>query len=415
MSSKSLKINNIKVIKTSSKVKSIDFHPNESIIVTGQFDGQVNIFNYNDQIKLVQSVIVSPGHPVRTCKFIPSKDWIVTGSDDGVIRVYNYKSMELVKSITTQHTDFIRCIQVHPTKSLILSCSDDKSIKLFDWEQDWICIREFSGYHNRYVMNLSFINTLDQFASVSLDSTIAIWDINNSSPIQTFKDDSHKSLNTVSFLNDNQYLITGSDDKNLKIWDLKSQSVINELVGHEYNVTSILYNPELQLTISSSEDGSVKFWNSDNTLVHTLIDDFQSQGAVWPLAQKNVNNISIIAIGYNDDSSINTGDQNPGRVQLRSLFHSYSKEGIHFNSNRQLKMEICSGHGHWITEKAAQESIDTDWISVEIRYDRIFQIWSKMVLESIDNLSIIGGEAYSSIKNTIPNDILDEVYINYPN
>eukprot|EP01132_Coremiostelium_polycephalum_P004914 gene4914-6125_t len=110
------------------------------------------------------------------------------------------------------------------------------------------------------------------------------------------------------------------------------------------------------------------------------------------------------------------GDRdNPGLVQLRSLFHSYSKEGVHFNSNRQLKMEICSGHGHWITEKAAQESIDTDWISVEIRYDRIFQIWSKMVLESIDNLSIIGGEAYSSIKNTIPNDILDEVYINYPN
>eukprot|EP01132_Coremiostelium_polycephalum_P008577 gene8577-10555_t len=218
--------------------------------------------------------------------------------------------MELIKSITSEHTDFIRCIQVHPTKSLILSCSDDKSIKLFDWEHDWKCIREFTGYHNRYVMNLSFINTLDQFASISLDSTIAIWDINNSSPIQTFKDDiNQKSLNTVSFLNrnDNLYLITGSDDKNLKIWDLKSQSVINEIVGHEHNVTSILYNSELQLIISSSEDGSVKFWNSDNnTLVHTLIEDFQSQDAVWSLAQKNENNTSIIAIGYNDVIGIST-------------------------------------------------------------------------------------------------------------
>ncbi|KAM9991305.1 hypothetical protein ACTFIZ_004698 [Dictyostelium cf. discoideum] len=99
---------------------------------------------------------------------------------------------------------------------------------------------------------------------------------------------------------------------------------------------------------------------------------------------------------------------------FNGLFNSYKKGGSNFNSNRSLKMEICSGHGHWVTERAGQD-LDADWISLEIRYDRIFQIWSKMILEAIDNLYIVGGDAHGSLKEIIPDNILNEVYINYPN
>ncbi|KAN0027674.1 hypothetical protein ACTFIU_010647 [Dictyostelium citrinum] len=99
---------------------------------------------------------------------------------------------------------------------------------------------------------------------------------------------------------------------------------------------------------------------------------------------------------------------------FNGLFNSYKKGGSNFNSNRSLKMEICSGHGHWVTERAGQD-LDADWISLEIRYDRIFQIWSKMILEAIDNLYIVGGDAHGSLKEIVPDNILHEVYINYPN
>ncbi|KAK5576243.1 hypothetical protein RB653_007384 [Dictyostelium firmibasis] len=101
-------------------------------------------------------------------------------------------------------------------------------------------------------------------------------------------------------------------------------------------------------------------------------------------------------------------------ASFNGLFNSYKKDGSNFNSNRMLKMEICSGHGHWVTERAGQD-LDADWISLEIRYDRIFQIWSKMILEAIDNLYIVGGDAHGSLKEVVPDNILHEVYINYPN
>ena len=39
------------------------------------------------------------------------------------------------------HSDYIRCVDIHPTEPLILSCGDDMSIKLWNWDQGWKNIR----------------------------------------------------------------------------------------------------------------------------------------------------------------------------------------------------------------------------------------------------------------------------------
>jgi coatomer subunit beta' len=65
-------------------------------------------------------------------KFLPKKHWVLSGSDDFQIRVFNYHTTEKVKSIDA-HSDFIRAILVHPTEPLIISCSDDTKIKLWNY------------------------------------------------------------------------------------------------------------------------------------------------------------------------------------------------------------------------------------------------------------------------------------------
>ncbi|KYQ99785.1 hypothetical protein DLAC_03731 [Tieghemostelium lacteum] len=109
-------------------------------------------------------------------------------------------------------------------------------------------------------------------------------------------------------------------------------------------------------------------------------------------------------------SAIASTNETSGEPTVQSL----ALQSKPLKKKKFIKMEICSGHGHWIIERAAQD-MDTDWISVEIRYDRVFQIWSKMIMEQIDNLYILGGEAHTSVKDIVPSDTLDEVYINYPN
>ena len=77
---------------------------------------------------------------VRAAKFIARKNWIVTGSDDSQIRIFNYNTHEKVASFEG-HPDYIRCLAVHPTQPLLLSGSDDMTIRLWDWEKGWKCVQ----------------------------------------------------------------------------------------------------------------------------------------------------------------------------------------------------------------------------------------------------------------------------------
>lgn len=122
---------------------------------------------------LSQKLDVSYIFAVRSAKFIARKQWVVAGADDMFIRVYNYNTMDKVK-VFEAHTDYIRCVAVHPTLPYVLSSSDDMLIKLWDWEKGWICTQIFEG-HSHYVMQVTF-NPKDTntFASASLDRTIKV-------------------------------------------------------------------------------------------------------------------------------------------------------------------------------------------------------------------------------------------------
>ena len=89
------------------------------------------------------------------------------------IRVYNYNTMDKVKSFEA-HTDYIRCVAVHPSLPYLLSSSDDMLIKLWDWDKGWTCTQIFEG-HSHYVMQVGF-NPKDSntFASASLDRTVKV-------------------------------------------------------------------------------------------------------------------------------------------------------------------------------------------------------------------------------------------------
>jgi coatomer subunit beta' len=100
----------------------------------------------------------------------------VVGADDTKIRVYNYNTSEKLK-VVDEHQDFIRHLAVHPTLPYLLSCSDDQTIKLFDWDKSWSKVNSYED-HEHYIMQVA-INPKDpsMFASASLDRTIKIWTI----------------------------------------------------------------------------------------------------------------------------------------------------------------------------------------------------------------------------------------------
>ena len=108
-----------------------------------------------------------PGRP----KFVSQKRWILVGVEDryfsrqeaGYIYVYNYIAVQNFKGSKTYLVSKIKSIKahdnggvfldVHPSRPYVLSSviSDDddpgkpvKSIKLWDWENGWGCVKTFN-------------------------------------------------------------------------------------------------------------------------------------------------------------------------------------------------------------------------------------------------------------------------------
>lgn len=118
-------------------------------------------------------------------------------------------------------------MEIHPTLPYILSCSDDMSIKLWGWNQDFECTQFFEG-HSHYVMQVKF-NPKDTntFASGSLDRTIKVWGLG--SPVPHYTLEGHENgVNCIDYYpsGDKPYILSGADDKTVKIWDYQVRFII---------------------------------------------------------------------------------------------------------------------------------------------------------------------------------------------
>ncbi|KAJ3293109.1 Coatomer subunit beta' [Rhizoclosmatium sp. JEL0117] len=247
----------LQFLNRSNRVKALDFHPEEPWIIVALHTGTVSIWNYESQT-LVKSYNVS-NTPTRAVKFITKKSWFIVGCDDKHIHVYNYQTDELVTKFLA-HQDYIRCIVVHPTLPIILSCADDRTIKSWDWSQldnesQWKNLKVYEG-HSHYIMQIA-INpeNVNVFASASLDGTVKVWTLESSVAQGTLG--GHKNgVNTVEFSSNGKHLASGSDDRTIKVWDYETKTCIQTLKGHSNNVTAVAFQSGLARILSGSEDGN---------------------------------------------------------------------------------------------------------------------------------------------------------------
>lgn len=124
----------------------------------------------------------------------------------------------------THHTAIVNDVQYHPIhKSLIGTVSDDTSVQIIDLRSpDRTKAAQRGEGHTDAVNALAFNPSLEfNFATASVDKTIAIWDLRNmSDKVHTLEGHEDAITSLAWHPTEDAILASGGHDRRVIFWDL---------------------------------------------------------------------------------------------------------------------------------------------------------------------------------------------------
>ena len=157
----------------------------------------------------------------------------------------------------TGHRSPVTKVLFHPAFSVMVSSSEDATIKVWDYETGDF-ERTLKG-HTDAVQDLAFDHTGNFLASCSADLTIRLWDFKGFECIKTLHGHDH-NVSSVCFMPSGDALVSSSRDKTIKIWEVATGYCVKTLQGHREWVRRVRVNTEGSLLASCSNDQTVRVW-----------------------------------------------------------------------------------------------------------------------------------------------------------
>jgi transducin (beta)-like 1 len=178
-------------------------------------------------------------------------------SVDRTIIVYNnwLEQSEPVQ-IFTGHTDEVNSIAWDPTRTILASCSDDFTARLWKTSQP-TAIHTLSD-HKKEIYSIAWSPVESRsgshwLATASLDTTVRLWDPETGKCVRTLAKHGDAAF-SASFSPDGEYLATGARDSAVHIWSLREGMVVRSLHAGPGGVTGLSWTRDGKSLVASSNN-----------------------------------------------------------------------------------------------------------------------------------------------------------------
>ena len=192
---------------------------------------------------------------------------LISASNDKTIKIWNFKTGDCLKTLN-EHQDSVTSILIISNNKLI-SGSSDKLIKIWDL----ITYKCLNTSRNEFGITFLCLISANKIACGCQDGSIQILNVDNFIKVKLFKAHVDRITCLLSVA-DESILIScsGNKDKKIKIWNTKTFEWIKSLEGHSDTIHTYLdLSPSGGCFLSSSIDGKVILWQIETGELLKLI------------------------------------------------------------------------------------------------------------------------------------------------
>jgi WD40 repeat protein len=243
------------------EITAIAISPDGGLIASGSTDKTIRLWSLQTGKLLYtwmgRSLRFSQGHQdqITALVFSPNSQVLISSSADGTIKQWDLNSGELFSSLPS-HGWGVSAMALSPTEPLLVSGSEDGLMQLWDLETEELIA---SIAQLQQPITTLVIDSTGRTVWSNSGKTISQWDLSDDQLLTTLN--GHTETVTAIAL-DGSTLISGDADKLLKLWNLNTGQQQKVIAAHRERVHSLVIRPNSHEFASSSEDGTVKLWDS---------------------------------------------------------------------------------------------------------------------------------------------------------
>lgn len=257
----------------SNDVTTLQWNPDGETLATGCYDGCARLWSKTGQLR--HTLDLHKG-PLFSLKWSKSGKRILSGSVDASTAVWDGESGGLVKQFNFHNAPTLDVDW--RDENTFASCSTDKMIFLCALDSN-TPLMSYEG-HRDEINCLKFDPSGTLLASCSDDFTAKIWTASSTRPACDFKEH-YREVYTMQWspnANAPMTLATASFDAGVKLWDVNANKCTTTLNGHTDPVYSLDFSPDGQFLATGSFDRCINIWRVKDG---KLLKKFRGDGGIF--------------------------------------------------------------------------------------------------------------------------------------
>eukprot|EP00607_Mallomonas_marina_P008336 CAMPEP_0182417584 /NCGR_PEP_ID=MMETSP1167-20130531/2046_1 /TAXON_ID=2988 /ORGANISM="Mallomonas Sp, Strain CCMP3275" /LENGTH=517 /DNA_ID=CAMNT_0024591249 /DNA_START=529 /DNA_END=2082 /DNA_ORIENTATION=- len=232
---------------------------NGQILISGDHAGIIKYFN--SSITFVNSISEAHNAAIRGLSFSPNDTKFVSCSEDKSVRVWDWERAE-AESVLEEHLSDVRCCAWHPYRSLIVSGSKDNTVKLWDPRQGTAVTTIFS--HKNSILCCGWSLNGHWLATGARDQLAKIFDIRVMRDMATLRGHSKEVCSLAWHPVHDTVLLTGGFNGTMIYWLVGHEGPHTIIANaHNYSVNMVAWHPIGHTVATASNDGILKFWSRE--------------------------------------------------------------------------------------------------------------------------------------------------------